>query len=124
MKNNIIDIKHITCIINLQNTSTFHYLNLKHGLKYELLTINGRAYEDSLLDNKYLIVYILPSPIDKQITTKLIQLIQVENIDYVIIDELFPEDNSLFSNQNEIPTTAKWITSSHFSKHESFIEVL
>ncbi|SEB01514.1 hypothetical protein SAMN05443667_11559 [Flavobacterium gillisiae] len=124
MKNNIIDIKHITCIINLQNTSAFHYLNLVFDIEHKLLTSSGRAYEDRLLDHKYLVIYILPSPIDKKITTKLIQLIQEEKIDYVIIDELFPEDNSLFLNQKEIPTTAEWIANSHFSKHQSFIEVL
>ena len=124
MKKNIINIRYITCIVNLQNTSAFQYLNLKQAIVTNLPPTNGLTYEEYSFENRYLIFHIAPNAVGKKFTVEIRTIMQNAKIDFVIIDELFPLDNSLILEKKEVPVTAKWITNTHFSKLESFIEVI
>lgn len=53
MKKDIINIRYITCIVNLQNTSAFQYLNLKQAIKTNLPPTNGLTYEEYCFENRY-----------------------------------------------------------------------
>jgi hypothetical protein len=124
MHKNTINIKNITCVVNLQNTAASQYLNFKQTIKSNLPAGIDSNYEESCFDNKYLIFYFIPNALGKSIAIALQQIMQDYKMDYVIIDELFPLDNSLILEKKEVPITAKWIKNTHFSKLESFIEVI
>jgi hypothetical protein len=118
-----INIKHITCVVNLKNTTASDYLTFEHELNKIFYSKEGKTITFEVLGNEYLVVYILPSAADVTISNKLKKAISVANLDYVIIDELFPHDNSHFLKENGNPTSSSWITSSIFSNNESIIEV-
>jgi hypothetical protein len=118
-----INIKHITCVVNLKNTTASDYLTFEHELNKILYSEEGKTITFEVLANEYLIVYILPSAADVAISNKLKKAISIVNLDYVIIDELFPNNNSPFLKENGNPTSSSWITSSIFSNNESIIEV-
>lgn len=124
MPKNSINIKNITCVVNLQNTSASQYLNFKQAIKSNLPFGIGPNYEEACLDNKYFVFHLIQNALGKKIAIALQQIMQDKKMDYVIIDELFPLDNSLILEKKEVPVTAKWIKNSHFTKLESFIEVI
>jgi hypothetical protein len=118
-----INIKHITCVVNLKNTTASDYLKFEYELNKILYSEQGTAITFEVIANEYLVVYIFPSAADITISNKLKKALSVVNLDYVIIDELFPHDNSHFLKENGNPTSSSWITSSNFSNNESIIEV-
>lgn len=124
MPKNSINIKNITCVVNLQNTSASKYLNFKQAIKSNLPSGIGPNYEEAYLDNKYFVFHLIQNALGKKIAIALQQIMQDKKMDYVIIDELFPLDNSLILEKKDVPVTAKWIKNTHFTKLESFIEVI
>ncbi len=118
-----IEIKHITIVINLQNTVTPVYLNFFKNVNHIIKADISKTVSMDLADNKYLVIYILPSPMEITIMDKLKKAISNFSLDYVIIDELYPNDNSHFLKENGHPTEALWIKNKTFSTKQSFIEV-
>ena len=77
-----------------------------------------------VIADSYLVLYILPSSIDRLIIKKFLELIKNEVSDYVIIDELFPNDNTHFLNKAGHPVNSPWIINSCYSKKKAFITVI
>lgn len=118
-----IAIKHITCIVNLKNTTASDYLEFDHELNKIFYSEENESICFEVLAKQYLVVYIMPSPADRSISDKLIKAIVKVDLDYVIIDELFPNDNSHFLKEKGNPNASAWITNTMFSSNESIIEV-
>lgn len=86
--------------------------------------MNSNFIKMKVIADSYLVLYILPSSIDRLIIKKFLELIKNEVSDYVIIDELFPNDNTHFLNEAGHPLNSPWIITSCYSKQESFIKVI
>jgi len=119
----ILQIKHITFIINLKNTKAFDYLLFKEKLDKIILIKTKKIIQFDLINNQYAVVYILPTAIEKMITAEILNCIANVQLDCIVIDELFPENNDYFLNTKSFNNTAKWVIEKHFNSKESFIEV-
>lgn len=120
---NIINIKHITFVINLKNTKAFDYLIFKDKIDLILKTNSKSTVEFNLINNQYGVLYILPSAIEKTILAEVINCIKGIKIDCIVIDELFPENNEYFLVNISFPQTAKWVKGKQFNTTQSYIEV-
>jgi hypothetical protein len=119
----IIDVKHITFIINLKSTKAFDYLVFKENLDKIILTKTKTTIQFDLINNQYAVVYVLPTAIEKTITAEILNSMADVKLDCVVIDELFPDNNEYFLNNKSFNNMAKWIIGKHFNSKESFIEV-
>lgn len=119
----IINIKHITFVINLKNTKAFYNLMFKDKVDLILETNPNKTVQFNLINNQYAVLYILPSGKEKTITQEVLNSITNVKLDFIVIDELFPENNEYFFNNKSIPNIAKWVKNKHFDSKESFIEV-
>jgi hypothetical protein len=119
----IIDIKHITSIINLKSTKAFDYLVFKEKLDKIILTKTKNTIQFDLINNQYAVVYVLPTAIEKTITAEILNCMADVKLDCIVIDELFPENNKYFLNNKSFNIMAKWLIGKHFNAKESFIEV-
>ncbi len=120
---NIINIKHITFVINLKNTKAFDYLMFKDKVDLILKVNSKKTIQFNLFNNQYAVLYILPSGKEKTITQEVLNSITNVKLDFIVIDELFPENNEYFFNNKSFPKIAKWVINKHFDSKESFIEV-
>jgi hypothetical protein len=120
---NIINIKHITFVINLKNTKASDYLMFKDKVELILKTNSKKTVQFNLFNNQYAILYVLPSGKEKTVIKEVVNCITNVKLDYIVIDELFPENNEYFFNNIRLPQTAKWIKNKNFDSKESFIEV-
>lgn len=118
-----IEIRHITCVVNIQNTVTPIYLKFSENVNDIIKADASKTVSIESVADKYLVIYILPSPMEITITDKLKKVISNLSLDYVIIDELFPTDNAHFLKDNKHPIEALWIKNKTFSTKQSFIEV-
>ena len=120
---NIIYIKHITFVINLKTTKAFDYLIFKDKVDLILKANSNKTVQFNLINNQYAVLYILPSGKEKTITQEVLNSITNVKLDFIVIDELFPENNEYFFNNKSFPNIAKWVKNKHFDSKESFIEV-
>ncbi len=118
-----INIKHITFVINLKNNKDFDYWLLKEKIENLLNKYTGSTIQFDLINNQYAVLYILPSPIEKKITAEIVICINEIKLEYIVIDELFPENNEYFLDNIYIPQTAKWVMGKQFNTTQSYIEV-
>jgi hypothetical protein len=126
MKNksqNIINIKHISFVINLKNTKASDYLMFKDKVELILKANSKKTVQFNLINNQYAVLYILPSGKEKTITQEVLNSITNVKLDFIVIDELFPENNEYFFNNKSLPQMAKWVKNKNFDSKESFIEV-
>ena len=119
----IINIKHITFVINLKNTKAFDYLMFKDKIDLILKTNSIRTIQFNLINNQYAVLYILPSAIEKTILAEVINCFKEIKIDCLVIDELFPENNEYFLGKISFPQTSKWVKGKQFNTTQSYIEV-
>ncbi|QXP69313.1 hypothetical protein H0I29_11815 [Polaribacter sp. R2A056_3_33] len=127
MKNEIhttkINIKHITFIVNLKNTEGEHYLVFKEKVDELLITYPFGILEFDLFENQYAVLYILPSPNEKLVSSDIVNCMNKIKMDCIVIDELFPENNEYYFNETLFPITAEWVKCKQFDEKQSFIEV-
>lgn len=118
-----INIKHITFVINLKNTKAFDYLLFKEKIDNLLVTNSVSIIQFDLINNQYVVLYVLPSAIENTFTQEVLNSMKDVKLDFVVIDELFPENNEYFFGKMSLPQSAKWIKNKQFNTKESFIEV-
>lgn len=118
-----INIKHITFVINLKNTKAFDYLLFKEKIDNLLVTNSVSIIQFDLINNQYAVLYVLPSVIENTLTQEVLNSMKDVKLDFVVIDELFPENNEYFFVKMSLPRSAKWIKNKQFNTKESFIEV-
>lgn len=121
--NHIIEIKHLTIVINLKNTSATSYLNFMGESKKIKQIDKCKIITSSKLNNNYLAIYVDNKPNEKILTKQIVESLLKNSIDFVAIDELFPNDNSLLLNRNDCPNSSSWVKSSLFDNKNSLITV-
>ena len=104
---NIINIKHITFVINLKITKAFDYLMFKDKVDFILKANSKKTIQLNLFNNQYAVLYILPSGKEKTITQEVLNSISNVKLDFIVSDELFPENNEYFYNNKSLPKMAK-----------------
>lgn len=118
-----IQIKHLTIVINLTNTSATSYLNFMDESKKIKQMDKCNIITSFKLNNNYLAIYVDNKPTEKILTKQIVESLLKNNIDFVAIDELFPDDNSLLLNRKDCPNSSSWIKSSLFDNKNSLITV-
>jgi len=122
MTNNI-EIKNLTIVANLMKTSASSYLNFIEESKKTKKLDSCKIITSSKVSNNYLVIYIDNKPTEKLLTTLVINSLISNKIDFIAIDELFPNDNTALLNRKDCRNNSKWVTSRFFDTKTSLITV-
>jgi hypothetical protein len=120
----LIQIKHITFIINLKQVRTNKFLDFQSEIIKVIEKNSTTKISFEIVNNQFAVLYILPSSSEKSIIKNTIIIIEKIKISCVIIDELFPNNNEFILEKNNYPSEAKWIKNKVFNSTESYIEVI
>lgn len=121
--NNSIEIRHLTIVINLKNSSATSYLNFMEESKIIRQIDKFKIITSSKVNNNYLVIYVDNKPTGIFLTTQIIESLIKNDLDFVAIDELFPDDNSLLLNRKDCQNSSSWIKSYLFDNKNSYITV-
>lgn len=119
----IINIKNLTVIINLNRTSAASYLNFIDATKKIKQEDHSKIISSSKQQNDYLIIYVDNKPTEFTLTKLLLKSLIENNIDFVAIDELFPDNNSHLLGRVDIPSSKDWVLKCEISSDKSTITV-
>lgn len=119
----IINIKNLTVIINLNRTSAASYLNFIDETKKIKQEDHSKIISSSKQQNDYLIIYVDNKPTEFTLTKLLLKSLIENNIDFVAIDELFPDNNSHLLGRVDIPSSKDWVLKCEISSDKSTITV-
>ena len=118
-----IEIKHLTIVINLKNTTAKSYLNFMDDSKKIKQLDQGKIITSSKIQNDFIIIYVDCKPTEILLTKKITDSLVKNNLDFIAIDELFPNDNSYLLNRKDCPNSSSWVKSSLFDNKNSLITV-
>ncbi len=118
-----IEIKHLTIVINLKNTAAKSYLNFMDDSKKIKQLDKGKIITSSKIQNDFIIIYVDCKPTEILLTKKITDSLVKNNLDFIAIDELFPNDNSYLLNRIDCPNSSSWVKSSLFDNKNSLITV-
>ena len=119
----LIQIKHITFIVNLKEVKANKFLVFQSEINKVVEKNNTTKIIFEILNNRFAVLHILPSATEKSVTKSIISIIDKIKISCVIIDELFPNNNEFILEKKNYPYEAKWIKNKVFNSKESYIEV-
>lgn len=120
---NLIEIKHLTFVINLKINFAMNYLEFIDELKEIKKTDSTNCLSSMRKKRDYLVLYIEPSPCENKVINPVVKSLIKNKIKCIAIDELFSNDNEFILQSKKIPTEAKWATKRNFDKTASYIEV-
>jgi uncharacterized protein YlbG (UPF0298 family) len=120
---NKIEIKNLTIVVNLMKTSASSYLNFMEDSKKTKKLDTCEIITFSKVSNNYLVIYIDNKPTEKLLTKLVIDSLISNKIDFIAIDELFPDDNTALLNKKDCLNNSKWVISRFFDAKTSLITV-
>lgn len=118
-----VDIKNLTIVINLIKTSASSYLNFMDDTKIIKQVDKAKIISSSRIENHYLIIYIDSKPTEIILTKMIIESLINNKIDFIAIDELFPNDKITLINNIDCPYKKNWVTKRIFNAKTSQINV-
>jgi uncharacterized protein YlbG (UPF0298 family) len=120
---NDIEIKNLTIVINLMKTSATSYLNFMDDSKKTKKLDSCKIITSSKINNNFLVIYIDNKPTEILLTKLVTDSLISNKIDFIAIDELFPDDNCALLNRKDCRNNSKWVTSRIFDVKTSLITV-
>lgn len=120
---NDIEIKNLTIVINLMKTSTTSYLNFMDDSKKTKKLDSCKIITSSKVNNNFLVIYIDNKPTEILLTKLIIDSLISNKIEFIAIDELFPDDNSALLYRKDCRNNSKWVKSRFFDAKTSLITV-
>ena len=120
---NKIEIRNLTIIINLIKSSASSYLNFMEESKKIKILDTHKIITSSKINNQFLIIYVDNIPNENLIIKHLTDSLINNKIDFIAIDELFPNDNSALLNRKDCSNKKTWLKAKIFDSKSSFVNV-
>lgn len=116
-----IEIRNLTYIINLEKSSAKSYLAFMAESKTIREKDNCNIISSERLKNQYLIIYIDAKPTQNIQIKKICDSLIKNKLDFIVIDELFPNENKYLLQRDDCKSNAEWVEKVEFNKTTSKI---
>ena len=117
--NHTIDLKDLTFVINLKKSSATSYLDFMRACRKIKKEDKTKIITSRKIKNDFLIIEIEYSPVQEYYARQLSISLVETNIDFVAIDELFPNDNHYLLKRIDCPNTKEWVLDKVFTTETS-----
>ena len=116
-----IEIRNLTYIINLEKSSAKSYLEFMAESKTIKEDDNCNIISSERLKNQFLIIYIDAKPTQNIQIKKICDSLIKNKLDFIVIDELFPNENKYLLQREDCKSNAKWVKKVEFNDTTSKI---